>query len=145
MLSLGTSNGNTPNTVCPIQQKRSGTLIYVGEDRWRRTIARFPPFIYFYFFPLACIFANFFPFWISSQLHTDETIFQSPAPFILEVISLHYTASFIHVFENTMWSRLPRNLQLLPRARLVVFVIAYLWSPDKPLLTVQNSTFPQVH
>lgn len=129
----------------PSSKRGQGTLIYVGEDRWGRTIARSPLFIYFYFFLLACIFANFFPFWISSRLHTDETIFQSHTPFILEVISLHYTASFIHIFENTMWSRLPRNLQLLPRARLVVFVTAYLWSPDKPLLAVQNSTFPQVH
>lgn len=43
----------------PSSKRGQGTLIYVGEDRWGRTIARSPLFIYFYFFPLACIFANF--------------------------------------------------------------------------------------
>lgn len=81
--------------------------------------------ISFYFFPLACIFANFSLFWISSELHTGETISQSLL-FILEVISLHYPTSFIHIFENMLWSILPRNLQLSPQARLVVFVTAYL-------------------
>lgn len=49
-----------------------------------------------------------------------------PSLFILELISLHHTIVFIHIFENTVQSRLPRNLQFFPQARLIVFVTAYL-------------------
>lgn len=123
--------GHSPALHCsPVPHAASG-----GQSSLQLTLLC----ISFCFFPLACSFANSFP----PLLCNAETLFWShpPEP-ISEVISLHYLCSFIHISENMVWSRLPRNLRFLPQARMVTFVTAHLGSPDKSLLGVQSVRYP---
>lgn len=95
--------------------------------------------IYIFLFIPTCIhFCKLFPIlYFISTVHSWDNVSVPP---------ISCGGNFFSVSPTFMvWSRLPRNLWLSPRARLVMLVTAYLWSPDKPLLAVQNSTVPQVH
>lgn len=48
LFSLQTSCSSAHNSLCPIQQKGSGTLIYIGEDCWGHAIAHLPVFIFLF-------------------------------------------------------------------------------------------------